>query len=179
MNGHIISSFGSPTLRADLNIKMLSRWPWNRLTSSRDLPTHTPQICKLSKHLTVRFKRLYKKLFIYYCIFLRNPRGSSRRPDSQPHHHGIWPLDRHELGRFEDVPQVGGEVPDTHTQLQHTMVSLLKDKVVLGKISSNVSSIFRADCSKADSPDVEPEHNGLTQFGRVRTYLQRQKCLGV
>ena len=26
---------------------------------------------------------------------------------------------------------------------------------------------FRADCSKVDLPDVEPEHNGLTQFGRV------------
>ena len=26
----------------------------------------------------------------------------------------------------------------------------------------------RADCSKVDLPGVEPEHNGLTQFGRVR-----------
>ena len=27
---------------------------------------------------------------------------------------------------------------------------------------------FRADCSKADVPGNTPEHNGLTQFGRVR-----------
>lgn len=29
------------------------------------------------------------------------------------------------------------------------------------------SASCRADCSKVDSPNVEPEHNGLTQFGRV------------
>ena len=35
--------------------------------------------------------------------------------------------------------------------------------------SSFFSFSRRADCSKVDSPHVEPEHNGLTQFGRVRT----------
>ena len=30
-----------------------------------------------------------------------------------------------------------------------------------------MSFVSRADCSKVDLPNVEPEHNGLTQFGRV------------
>ena len=28
--------------------------------------------------------------------------------------------------------------------------------------------LSRADCYKVDNPDVIPEHNGLTQFGKVR-----------
>ena len=35
---------------------------------------------------------------------------------------------------------------------------------------------FRADCSKVDLPGVEPEHNGLTQFGRVRFGMNEKVC---
>ena len=42
--------------------------------------------------------------------------------------------------------------------------------LIVTQITNNL--FFRADCSKADTPGNAPEHNGLTQFGRVRTAFQ-------
>ena len=35
------------------------------------------------------------------------------------------------------------------------------------RISFKLNPHFRADCSNADKPGAIPQHNGLTQFGKV------------